>query len=339
MADKAITDLVELAATPAVDDWVEIVDISEGSPADQNKKITTANLLASALTAAGNATITGTITFNPAGAAPFATTKTGVVTNFNADTVDGIHGTALAEIGATETISAVWTYSAIPVFNGGTTGASAPFTVDSTYVVANLNADLLDGLQAAAFAEIANTETIISVWTFGAAPSLEADPPMAVTQNTVVANLNADLLDGVEGENFVRSDIADAIAGVLTFNAIPAFNGGTTGASAPFTVDSTYKVTNLNADLLDGVSIAAIVQTTGAQNVAGIKTFTDGVKFNDADTVTFGTGSDSAFAFDGTDLVLTLTAGDFIIKNGASEKFKFNRVSGIFEAVDVQINT
>ena len=37
-----------------------------------------------------------------------------------------------------------------------------------------------------------------------------------------------------------------------TVTGIPAFNGGTTGASAPFTVDSTYLVTNLNADLLDG---------------------------------------------------------------------------------------
>ncbi|HSA08091.1 MAG TPA: hypothetical protein P5099_01870 [Candidatus Moranbacteria bacterium] len=37
-----------------------------------------------------------------------------------------------------------------------------------------------------------------------------------------------------------------------TVTGIPAFNGGTTGSSAPFTVDSTYLVTNLNADLLDG---------------------------------------------------------------------------------------
>jgi len=34
----------------------------------------------------------------------------------------------------------------------------------------------------------------------------------------------------------------------------PAFNGGTTGSNPPFTVDSQYLVTNLNADLLDGYS-------------------------------------------------------------------------------------
>ncbi len=44
------------------------------------------------------------------------------------------------------------TVTGIPAFNGGTTGASAPFTVDSATVVANLNADLLDGFNAASFA-------------------------------------------------------------------------------------------------------------------------------------------------------------------------------------------
>jgi hypothetical protein len=42
------------------------------------------------------------------------------------------------------------------------------------------------------------------------------------------------------------------ISGDKTFNGIPAFNGGTSGSEAPFTVDSTFLVTDLNADLLDG---------------------------------------------------------------------------------------
>ena len=329
MADKAITDLVELAATPAVDDWVEIVDISEGSPADQNKKITTANLLGSALTASGNYTLTGTITFTPAGAAPFATGKTGVVTNLNADTVDGIHGTALAEIGNTETIAAIWTFNAKPVF--ATTPA---MQISNATMIANLNADQLDGIHAAAFAEIANTETIVSIWTFGAAPSFEADPAMTITQNTVIANLNADLLDGVEGSQFVRADVADAVAGVLTFNAKPVFT--TTPAMQ---ISNATMIANLNADQVDGLEGNALVQTAGAQNVAGIKTFTDGIALLDDDTVTFGTGSDSILSFNGTDLILNLVAGDFVIKDDGTERFRFNRDTGIFEAVDVQINT
>jgi hypothetical protein len=42
------------------------------------------------------------------------------------------------------------------------------------------------------------------------------------------------------------------ITGNSVFAGRPAFNGGTSGSSSPFTVDSTQVVTNLNADLLDG---------------------------------------------------------------------------------------
>jgi len=38
-----------------------------------------------------------------------------------------------------------------PAFNGGTSGSTSPFTVDSTQVVTNLNADLLDGFNAGSF--------------------------------------------------------------------------------------------------------------------------------------------------------------------------------------------
>ena len=46
MADTKLSALVELAATPAVDDEVYIRDVSEAA-ADESKRITTANLLAS----------------------------------------------------------------------------------------------------------------------------------------------------------------------------------------------------------------------------------------------------------------------------------------------------
>lgn len=49
MADTKLSALVELAATPAVDDEVYIRDVSEAA-ADESKRITTANLLASKTT-------------------------------------------------------------------------------------------------------------------------------------------------------------------------------------------------------------------------------------------------------------------------------------------------
>src|SRR5574343_707039 len=59
----------------------------------------------------------------------------------------------------------------------------------------------------------------------------------AVTKKATIANLNASIL----GVNAV-------------FTGRPAFNGGTSGSTPPFTVDSQYLVTNLNADLLEGYS-------------------------------------------------------------------------------------
>ena len=59
-----------------------------------------------------------------------------------------------------------------------------------------------------------------------------------------------------DNTDFVDLVSAQSIGGVKTFTAIPAFNGGASGSTAPFTVDSNTKVTNLNADLLDGASIS-----------------------------------------------------------------------------------
>jgi len=52
--------------------------------------------------------------------------------------------------------------------------------------------------------------------------------------------------------SYTRKDIAQTISGAWVFNTRPSFNGGTSGVDSPFTVDSTFVVTNLNADLLDG---------------------------------------------------------------------------------------
>ena len=113
----------------------------------------------------------------------------------------GVIDTSYARSDAADTISAIHTHTARPAFNGGTTGTDSPFTVDSTFVV---------------------------------------------------ASLNADLLDGVEGASYARSDAVDTISAVQTHTAIPAFNGGVSGSTAPFTCDSTFVVANLNASLLEG---------------------------------------------------------------------------------------
>lgn len=92
---------------------------------------------------------------------------------------------------------------------------------------------------------------------------LDASAPMtssaAITILGAVYNGNAGVMTGADkkvlddlDDYAVRTTGAQSIAGVKTFIDIPAFNGGTSGVSAPFTVDSINGVANLNADLHDG---------------------------------------------------------------------------------------
>jgi hypothetical protein len=111
------------------------------------------------------------------------------------------------------------TVTGIPAFNGGTSGSSAPFSVDSNTLVSSLNADLLDNLHASDLAPAAHSHD------HGSLSGLTDDDHsqyFAVNQNETVTG-------------------------------IPAFNGGTSGSTAPFNVDSDTLVSSLNSDLLDGM--------------------------------------------------------------------------------------
>lgn len=94
MANRKISDLAELLS-PANGDFLEIYDVSEGAAVDQNKKIQFQNLISGFLKVSTSDTITGLFNFAPTGqSVPFTTTKTGVVTNLNADLLDGNHASA-----------------------------------------------------------------------------------------------------------------------------------------------------------------------------------------------------------------------------------------------------
>ena len=83
-------------------------------------------------------TITGLKTFNRGAAPPFAVDPLSLlVTNLNADKLDGKDEAAFAGIAEAETISGLWTYNR---------GAAAPFAVDAaSLLVTNLDADKWDG--------------------------------------------------------------------------------------------------------------------------------------------------------------------------------------------------
>jgi hypothetical protein len=77
------------------------------------------------------------------------------------------------------TLNGNQTFSGIPAFNGGVSGSTSPFTVNSNTLVSSLNADLLDGQHAG-----------------------NASGSVPLNNSTLNTNLNADLLDGLHASAF-----------------------------------------------------------------------------------------------------------------------------------------
>ena len=108
-----------------------------------------------------------------------------------------------------------------------------------------------------------------------------------------------DLTDTDDHTQYVHNTVARTVSASHTFTGIPAFNGGISGTSAPFSVDSTDVVTNLNADRVDGkspgTSAADIAYYDGNTRVVDSDKW-DGYQFSDyldqavkiASTPTFG---------------------------------------------------
>jgi hypothetical protein len=79
----------------------------------------------------------------------------------------------------------------------------------------------------------------------------------------------ANLTSGTIADARLSSNIAQ-LSGSGVFTGLPAFNGGTSGSSAPFFVDSTTRVANLNADLLDGQDSGAFALAVHTHDAAAI---------------------------------------------------------------------
>lgn len=192
--------------------------------------------------ASGNyATIPGGYDNNASGADSFAA---GHMANANADG-------CFAWSDATGSVSCTIANQFIARATGGFSwlAGGSPFTINASSIVMNATT-----VQISAPTVNINGNT---VWHAG--------------NDGVGSGLNADLLDGQHASAFsLTSHNHDhgALAGLAdddhpqyfelsqneTITGIPNFNGGTTGSSAPFTVDSAFLVTNLNADYLDGIS-------------------------------------------------------------------------------------
>ena len=76
---------------------------------------------------------------------PTVLASDGAGSTLDADTVDTYQGASLFALSENETVTG------LPRFYGGASGLTPPFYVDSTYNVAGLNADYLDGWHASSF--------------------------------------------------------------------------------------------------------------------------------------------------------------------------------------------
>jgi hypothetical protein len=151
---------------------------------------------------------------------------------------------------------------------------TAPLTVASTTVVTNLNADLLDGLNSTAFAQLSGATFTGAI--SGTSLTLSGD----LTVNGTTTTINSTTLT-VDDKNIELGSVAsptDATAdggGITlkgatdkTFNWVsatgywtannsisaPRFVSTQATGTAPLVVASTTLVTNLNANLLDGAA-------------------------------------------------------------------------------------
>jgi hypothetical protein len=113
-------------------------------------------------------------------------------------------------------------------------------------------------------------------------------PPLQVSSNTLVTNLNADLLDGYNSStNSTPSTVAvrDASGNLSASSFISTASTGT----APFQISSTTKVANLNADLLDGYDSTDFARKAENATITGNWTFNGNLTIQQGRLISYNT--------------------------------------------------
>ena len=183
----------------------------------------------------------GLVNFNNAGNSfqgSFSGSGAGL-TSLNADNLasgtvpDGRLSVNVDLLNGNQAFTGVKTFNTAPIFNvaPGFNSGGMPFTVSSSVMVNNLNADLLDGQQGSFYQNAGNLNA-------GTVPDARL-------------SANVALLAG-----------SQTFSGVKTFSAAPMFNA----PGGPFIVANSALVVNLNADQLDGNHAAAFAPASGSAN-------------------------------------------------------------------------
>jgi len=209
--------------------------------------------------------------------------------------------TLVVHLAGVEEITGIKTFSAIPVFNGGVTASTAPFTVDSAFVVANLNSSLLEGHAASYFgtdsllAHLAGAETMTGAKRFDAGLNVDS----ASNVNNLVVSRNGSLTSerlsiGVDDGTTHFDYLNDESSATMKFSITNSDTESGGGASAnagyvSFVQNASGTVINMNgvasstnwneAYSWEDHSLAGyaqddeVVHLAGTEEITGLKTF------------------------------------------------------------------
>ncbi|MGQ0645348.1 MAG: beta strand repeat-containing protein, partial [Elusimicrobiota bacterium] len=259
--------------------------------------------------------LTGTKTFAAApsftAATPFSVTNNALVANLNADLLDGQEGSFYQNAGnlnAGTLPNARLDGSSVTLQGNTFNGASQLVRLDGTTRLPAVDGSLLTNVAATSIAantvgttQIINStialvdlntadidtryvttgtaQSINATKTFASAPNFTAATPFSVTNNALVANLNADLLDGQEGSFYQN-------AGNLSAGTLP--DGRLSGTySGALTLSNTANALTANSVTVPGGSLTvggSTLVVTGGQ--LGLGTPTPGTLLDVAGAVT-----------------------------------------------------
>jgi hypothetical protein len=184
------------------------------------------------------------------GSAPLVVSSTTLVTNLNADLLDGQHGSF---------------YTANSVFASHTSNVSNPHTVTTTQL--NLQ-NVTNESKATLFTSPTFTGVTTTANTFTSTVAT-GNAPFVVTSNTVVPNLNADFLDGQHGTYYTaNATFATVHSNLYTHTGNTANPHGTTKLQVGLeNVTDESKATMFTSPTLTGTVSASNVSITGTLQV------------------------------------------------------------------------
>lgn len=220
----------------------------------------------------GTATAASFVSTAATGTAPMMVASQTAVTNLNADLVDGLHASSAATANTLVARDGNGDISGRRIISTMVQG-TAPLGIASTTLVANLNADMVDGYHMDI---AANPNTIVGRDNTGQSrvttlflDALQGTVPMVVSSSTLVAKLNADMVDGFHAAigNFGNTVVARDGNGDFSTRVISLVAAQ---GAAPMVVTSTTAVTNLNADMVDGYHFDQDLRLAAQPSFAGL---------------------------------------------------------------------